>query len=138
MVSQVVLDDILDVGHKATDVLIDHLCDAMSDHGFNVTVIENFDMSIYISFDLSNPSIANIEGQLVVHRIDKSFEVAAKLIFEKYVDKSISYASLATRDFDEIERYLKLLSHDCAIYVERICLEKQDYEWRGLRFRAPA
>lgn len=137
MVPDTLINDIFDIRQRATDVHIEHFCDALYDVGFEIEEVENFDAAIYINFVKTDLVIARLEAQLIIRRMDKTFEVNAKLTLPEYPERSRTYIGTVTDDFSGIERYLWLLNQDCAQYIEAVSIEEDLYEWRGLRFKAP-
>lgn len=135
MVTETLLTDLFNIEHRATDVHIDHFCDALSDIGFEVVKIENFDVSVYMKFEIVGIDTAKLDGQLVIDRMSKTFEIGAKLDIIDCPEDSVNYAGMASEDFKEIERYLELLRQDCLQYLEALCIETGRYEWHGLRFK---
>lgn len=131
-----ILEELWDIQHRATDVLVDHFCDVIEDYGFQVTETENFDTVIYISFKL-DAEIADLDGQLIINRIDRVFEIGCSLKFEDNPEASVIYAACRTNNFCEIENYLKLLYHDSIIYIEKVCIDTNNFVWYGLNFKTP-
>ena len=138
MIPDAVIEDIFDISYKASDVLIDHISDVLEDHGFVVGDVDNYDASIYIDFSLPGIDIADLDGQLIIRRMDKVFEVAANLLFPKKSSDSITYGGAVSDKFENIEKYLSMLKYDCLQYIEARCIESNSYKWHGLRFVTPA
>ena len=137
MIPKTILDEIFNIEFKPSDVLIDHVSDAIEDLGFVVGEVQNFDTSVYIEFSLPDLGIAKLDCTLIIHRMKKVFETTSSLLFSKYGEKSVNYVGTVSDDFSDIEKYLRFLKIDCKQYVESICIENNSYKWQGLRFKIP-
>jgi hypothetical protein len=97
-----VIVDLFDIEYKPSRTAIDHIADVVESHGFSVNRIDNFDVRIWYRLLKEG---TDLSGDLIVDRMSRTFEISADCDDQKY-------AALATKDFDLIEDYLKLLSKD--------------------------
>lgn len=132
---QILIDEIFDIEHKPTDVLIEHFCEIMQDCGFDVNEVNNYDTVVYVSF-CSELGLADITGTLAIHRMYRKFEVAAKLMFHDRPKSPITYTGFIDSDFNKVSKYLFMLRYDGLQLVEQQCIKRKNYRWRGLRFEA--
>jgi len=98
-----IIVDLFDIEYRASRVALDHLADVVENAGFRVTKIDDFDIKIWVSF--TSPLNPDLDGELILDRMLRKFEIAAK-------DNSVVYTAVSTRDFSIIENFLKLLNDD--------------------------
>jgi hypothetical protein len=94
--------DLFDIEYKPSQSAIDYISDIIENHGFVVDNVNDYDIRIWFNFTLKKN---NLNGNLIVDRMKRSYEISAKT-------GDISYASLATKNFDLVEEWLKLLHDD--------------------------
>lgn len=96
--------DLFDIEYKPSRAAIDHIADIIEGYGFSVYRIDNFDIRIWFKFTLDG---TNLDGSLVVDRMQQSYEIIAS------TDNNYKYAPLDSKNFQIIEEYLQLLkSHE--------------------------
>jgi hypothetical protein len=105
MLPKPIIVDLFDIEYKPSRTAIDHIADIIENHGFVVTEIKDYDIRIWFPF---RENEHGVEGTLIIDRMDRTFEISAK----KVIVEEINYAPLATKDFERIEEFLKLLKKD--------------------------
>ena len=125
--------ELFNVKYKVNDVAVSDLCDEIERTGIEISGTENYDPIIYLEFNISM-GISMLKGNVIVNRMDKSFETMPKLVFDGFADKNVSYAVLKTKDSSELIKYLTILFQDALQYTEMVRVSSRLYEWRGLNF----
>jgi hypothetical protein len=97
-----VLIDLFDLEYKPSQASIDHIADMVEDTGFRVYDINNYDTRIWLNFGKNG---SNVDGGLVIDRVDCGFEIFAS-------NGDVRYASVSAKDFTIIEGFLNLLKED--------------------------
>jgi hypothetical protein len=133
MINTAALEDLFDLSYKVDEMILDYLCDEISQSGFEISSIENLDSSIYVEFYSPIMEKYSVNGTIRIDRMSKQFEVTAQLNCQD--DCLITYAGSRTSEFDGVLKYLHLLYNDTITYVEELCIKKEEYCFQGLRFR---
>jgi hypothetical protein len=129
----IILTELFDIRHKANDIAIEDLCEEIERTGITISSIENYDPIIYLEFSV-DIEISMLSGNIVLNRMNRSFEVTPKLVFDSLSDKNISYTGIKTTDPVELIKYLTMLKQDALQYTELVRVDSNLYEWSGLNF----
>ncbi len=92
-----IIVDLFDISFKPSRTAIDHIADVIEDHGFDVQDINDYDVKIWYTF-----SEGTKKGELIVNRMDRTFELSAEQDDERY-------PIAIFKDFDLVEDFLRLL-----------------------------
>ena len=110
----IILEMLFDIEYKATDIIIYDLCDNIERSGIVITEVRNFDPMVHLRFD-ANIGISNLSGNIVVNRIEKTFEVMPSLVFDDD-NYSVTYTGIKTKELGELIKYLAILNQDAVQY----------------------
>lgn len=132
--SKLIEDLLFDITHKIEDCTIEHICDLIEEIGFLIEEVENFDINIYINFTLKNLNNFKSRNTLKINRMDKKFTINSELDILIKEKTLIDYDEKYFSSLDELISYIKKLKIDLLNYMERICIENNLYDFRGLIF----
>ena len=127
------ITELFNIKYKVNDIAVSDLCDEIERTGIEISSTENYDPIIYLEFNMGM-GISMLRGNISVNRMDKSFEIMPKLVFDDFADRNVSYAGLKTKDSSELIKYLTILFQDTLQYTEMVRVSSKLYEWRGLNF----